>query len=922
MAFTSYAQSRQFETIDVQTNANIQAFLQSRKFGADQLQQNQRVSESFANTFLQSKIESDRITAQSIRDVQKFQDDYQAYLFKAEKQKYEVELANLKRKQPKSRAAMADKAQKELGGLGGLLEMAPKFAQMITGVIEEKNAADYKHGIQLIDSVRATTSQIADLRNVEGDLKDQHGNYVKAAQALIDQGATEEQVLQIRSASGWTHYGIVKSGLRNSLPLFSQEILNRSDEEFDLGEQSLTLNEAKASGNIAAVNAILSQIRGQFAASTFDELGIGMPNHALASEFFKDLDKVQDAYFNDAWRTAQDQAGEINKQHESIEVENAMSSYADLGYSNPLAAFDGEVASMYSDPNNKNWRGAAWQKNWEHIKDYFKHEDTPVDLIEDSLNYTFTNEHGKEIPLGMNRQNELRSIIEQRRQAETRKIRALDTARDNAREQAWNQYEQLIGSQGLNNQAKIDLYQSEDDPWLKKKILSTITDPVPDAISKINSVPLQNALRNNTLTTEMVNNAHISDAQKQYFLNQKGIDDPHPTEQAELSTYVGTMLKQRIGIESAEQLVNSEDSLRTATAHITEQAMAKFSARYHEVGAAQALKEAKLWAKEEMAELDIVPAKYDETAKQWVGGTISQYTLNGKYTAHQDSRALMREAFNTDKEFYKHTPLDTVTDFEELRTTLAAGRPYMDLVNSKFPWVRYLSDGLYNGQVKVEEILEAQAKLAGVDLKFPEYALPSESNLTSDLQLQVKVIQSQFDDNLQQVQARRLNISLEETGNGIHYSRLPVNGAIQTRSADITSKLQSTIESGQPNFITIRQRAQLLLDVGFPQESIPIMIAISAGESGGDAGAHNPNASTGDNSYGLWQINMLDALGPSRRAAYGLISNRQLFDPYTNAKAALALYHSPNSYNHWTVYSNGSYQQYLPEIMQALQGGQ
>ena len=147
MAFTSYAQSRQFETIDVQTNANIQAFLQSRKFGADQLQQNQKVSESFANTFLQSKLESDRITAQSIRDVQKFQDDYQAYLFKAEKQKYAVQLENLKRKQPKSRAAMADKAQKELGGLGGILEMAPKFAQMITGVIEEKNAADYKHTI-------------------------------------------------------------------------------------------------------------------------------------------------------------------------------------------------------------------------------------------------------------------------------------------------------------------------------------------------------------------------------------------------------------------------------------------------------------------------------------------------------------------------------------------------------------------------------------------------------------------------------------------------------------------------------------------------------------------------------------------------------------------------------------------------------
>ena len=382
------------------------------------------------------------------------------------------------------------------------------------------------------------------------------------------------------------------------------------------------------------------------------------------------------------------------------------------------------------------------------------------------------------------------------------------------------------------------------------------------------------------------------------------------------------MLKQRIGIESAEQLVNSEDSLRTATAHITEQAMAKFSARYHEVGAAQALKEAKLWAKEEMAELDITPAKYDATAKQWVGGTISQYTLDGKYTAHQDSRALMREAFNKDKEFYKHTPLDTVTDFEELRTTLAAGRPYMDLINSKFPWVRYLSDGLYNGQVKVEEILEAQAKLAGVDLKFPEYALPSESNLTPDLQRQVKAIKSQFNDNLQQVQARRLQVALDPTNNTTEPWRQTFSGANYTRSTADTANLRSTLETGQPNFISIRQRAQILLDVGFPQEVIPIMIAISAGESGGDAGAHNPNASTGDNSYGLWQINMIDDLGPTRRGYYGLVSNRQLFDPVTNAKAALSLYHSENSLYHWTVYDNGSYKQYLPEIMQALQGGE
>ena len=133
-----------------------------------------------------------------------------------------------------------------------------------------------------------------------------------------------------------------------------------------------------------------------------------------------------------------------------------------------------------------------------------------------------------------------------------------------------------------------------------------------------------------------------------------------------------------------------------------------------------------------------------------------------------------------------------------------------------------------------------------------------------------------------------------------------------------TANLQSTTESGQPRMISIQQRAEILASVGFPQEIIPIMIAISGGESGGDAGAHNPNRNTGDNSYGLWQINMIDTLGPSRRKNLGLTDNRQLFDPLTNARAAKAIYDSQGLHA-WTVYSKGLYKKYLPEVQTTLQ---
>ena len=44
-----------------------------------------------------------------------------------------------------------------------------------------------------------------------------------------------------------------------------------------------------------------------------------------------------------------------------------------------------------------------------------------------------------------------------------------------------------------------------------------------------------------------------------------------------------------------------------------------------------------------------------------------------------------------------------------------------------------------------------------------------------------------------------------------------------------------------------------------------IATAIALAESGGDPSAHNDNPKTGDDSFGLWQINMFKELGPARR---------------------------------------------------------
>ena len=113
------------------------------------------------------------------------------------------------------------------------------------------------------------------------------------------------------------------------------------------------------------------------------------------------------------------------------------------------------------------------------------------------------------------------------------------------------------------------------------------------------------------------------------------------------------------------------------------------------------------------------------------------------------------------------------------------------------------------------------------------------------------------------------------------------------------------------------QLVDLALQSGFTPELAPVMAAIALAESGGRTNAHNPNQSTGDNSYGLWQINMIDNLGRERRRSYGLKKDEDLWDPATNVRAAKKV-HDSQGLNAWTVYRTGAYRQYLPEAKRAL----
>lgn len=94
----------------------------------------------------------------------------------------------------------------------------------------------------------------------------------------------------------------------------------------------------------------------------------------------------------------------------------------------------------------------------------------------------------------------------------------------------------------------------------------------------------------------------------------------------------------------------------------------------------------------------------------------------------------------------------------------------------------------------------------------------------------------------------------------------------------------------------------ILRSVGFKGNGLVIAKQIVFLESGNRPYAHNDNPVTGDNSYGLFQINMYRGLEKSRQEAYGLDSNEDLFDARTNAEIAYKISKGGTKWGAWTTY--------------------
>lgn len=128
-----------------------------------------------------------------------------------------------------------------------------------------------------------------------------------------------------------------------------------------------------------------------------------------------------------------------------------------------------------------------------------------------------------------------------------------------------------------------------------------------------------------------------------------------------------------------------------------------------------------------------------------------------------------------------------------------------------------------------------------------------------------------------------------------------------------------------PVALTYYEVAVLAHRAGWRGNDAVTAVAIAKAES-----ELNPTATNfkpPDQSYGLWQINMIGRLGPERRAKYKLARNEDLLKPEVNARVAFAIWQDRGrKFTDWSTYVSGRHLPYRGfaefAVKQAAQGQQ
>jgi hypothetical protein len=133
-----------------------------------------------------------------------------------------------------------------------------------------------------------------------------------------------------------------------------------------------------------------------------------------------------------------------------------------------------------------------------------------------------------------------------------------------------------------------------------------------------------------------------------------------------------------------------------------------------------------------------------------------------------------------------------------------------------------------------------------------------------------------------------------------------VPNALAAEKAPIVDGSTATVKITDPldkyrgaTELTDTELVDMLSLVGFKGESLRMAWSVVMRESRGNPTSRNNTPGTGDNSYGLFQINMIGNLGEVRREKFNIAKDSDLFDPVTNAKAAFYMTARGTNWGSW-----------------------
>ena len=130
--------------------------------------------------------------------------------------------------------------------------------------------------------------------------------------------------------------------------------------------------------------------------------------------------------------------------------------------------------------------------------------------------------------------------------------------------------------------------------------------------------------------------------------------------------------------------------------------------------------------------------------------------------------------------------------------------------------------------------------------------------------------------------------------------RIQIEKEIEAHKVKIRD-LELKKSSEQKTAFTDEELVKMLSTVGFEGKALKVAWAVVKKESNGRPLAFNGNVKTGDNSYGIFQINMIGGLGVARRDKFDLDSNKDLFDPVVNAQIAYYMSNEGSDWSSWGV---------------------